>query len=1394
MKRVPIPGPDAIRQEYKRLVKAHVEHLTKTRPDLKPSTVYGYAKRNATAGKWPPGYSRIPPIELVDVTTQPPPPLYNSDALRGSQGHLKTPDIVPPELLVEYAALPYSPPLFSYQDANNNPVAELASRELCRRRLLPFIKRFRPNYTAGWFHSDICRRVERFIERVERKESPRLLLMAPPRSGKSEILSRNAPAWIIGKHPDWELIAASYAGALTMTFSRYIRDLLRDPAYQALYPTTKLDPSSQSVEAWNTTRGGGYVAVGQGGPITGKGAHCFPAGTKVRTTTGYVTIETLRTNDKVLGYDHDLGEIRSARVEGVRISRRADIVRITTTAGRIIVATADHPFFVVGTGYVQAEVLGIGATLLVASMPTVRETEVTEVEALQGLLPRCEEGSYRGGMRAVLEGVHEAAIQLQKESEQRSCDALLFDRVLPGASRCEERQVVPCLPTTCGVEGKLQGRKVLQPRVSRGCECEVVEDGMSGLRDNVPAALSNEPVLLEGVCQCCTQRSDVGREQLELQRRPELQPLVPHSARSYPDEGPEQVRHLCEHREPLGAPCQSREDGQPSREPRNHVSHVPCSPSQVGQDTVLMVEKLCGDDVEVYDIQVEGTSNFFAEEILAHNCFFIDDIVKDHEAAQSLSQRESTWAWWTSTAYTRLAPGGGVLALMTNWHADDWAGRIQETMLLGGEVYEVIKYPAINDYGDEYILPDDSIIQIADKEPVPQGALMTRPKNTAIHPERYDTQHMLRIKNNLEMSGQKAVWNALYQQNPVPDEGSFFQKDMFRYYSTAPARRDMYIYQAWDFAISTGKENDYTVGITIGVDHRDAVYVLDMRRFRSGDGIEIAQTILEYSIEWGTNAIGVEDGQIWKAIESQFLKACEEHHSRHFPSYEPLKPLTDKKVRADPLRGRMQAGKVYFDKEAHYFSVMQNELLHFPNAKHDDCHTYTTLVECRHGQMMIGRLRDGDEILSYDGVDVVVGKVSQHHCTGVKEVIEITFSDGVTLELTPSHPVLTARGYVYAGDLTTHDDVVRRDVCRYRNTASNGQKSFLATTSPPQTSTELGDGCTATPMSRSEDLSRTGTTSTTSMATKTTTTCVTSSACQAFGTGRNTAQTWWCSAIHHSSSIISHLSDSLPWLRKRVSMSARANCESACRESVPAQSAVRSSRRLSLATTPLRTVLQSALTKSEMYIQRLLTKLQQHARTAISPSYLVATPSDENCIVQQPAGTSTGMKIDISRESAHRVGRATISGKVTHQCSVESVLSQGHPNTDTSAHAAVRRFYPESKMARYSAIESVLTSTEDLAVMQRASTDSNRQFVKVVSVRRIGYHETYNFEVDGTRNFLVQGGIVVHNCVDSLAWAVRLTLTRTPPRPARPPVEKSWRDKLKAHMAGSHGGATHMSA
>ena len=495
------------------------------------------------------------------------------------------------QAVVEEAyALPYEPPSYHF-GPNDDPYAELAQRELCRRKILPFIQRFRPKYTAGWVHKDICRRVERFVEQVEQGLSPRLLLLCPPRTGKSEIGSRHVAPWALGKHPEWEIIATSNSASLSLSFSRYIRDLMRDPGYQTVFPETKLDPSSQSVENWNLTRGGGYMAAGVGTGIVGRGAHCL----------------------------------------------------------------------------------------------------------------------------------------------------------------------------------------------------------------------------------------------------------------------------------------------------------------------------------------------------------LVDDIVRDMESADSPTIRENIWEWYMSVAYTRLAPGGGVLGILTWWNEDDWAGRIIQAMEHGdGDKFEVVKYPAINDHGDEYILPDDSIAQFPPgSPPPPPGSRLTRPMGTAIHPERYTTEMMLRIKKNLIAGGQKRVWDALYQQNPTPDDGNYFTKDMFRYYGTAPARNELYVYQAWDFAISEGKDSDYTVGTCIGVDHRDNVYVLDVKRFRSGDGGYIIDSILDFAQEHNADCIGFEDGQIWKAIEFQFQKRCEER--RYYPSHELLKPLTDKMVRASPLRGRMQLGKVYFDKNAPWFDPVYREMIVFPAGKHDDC-------------------------------------------------------------------------------------------------------------------------------------------------------------------------------------------------------------------------------------------------------------------------------------------------------------------------------------------------------------------------------------------------------------------------------------------------------------------------
>ena len=43
---------------------------------------------------------------------------------------------------------------------------------------------------------------------------------------------------------------------------------------------------------------------------------------------------------------------------------------------------------------------------------------------------------------------------------------------------------------------------------------------------------------------------------------------------------------------------------------------------------------------------------------------------------RSTTMRERVWDWYTSTFYTRLSRGGGVLLIATRWHLDDLTGRL----------------------------------------------------------------------------------------------------------------------------------------------------------------------------------------------------------------------------------------------------------------------------------------------------------------------------------------------------------------------------------------------------------------------------------------------------------------------------------------------------------------------------------------------------------------------------------------------------------------------------------------------------------------------------------------------------------------------------------------------
>lgn len=450
-------------------------------------------------------------------------------------------------------------------DAATAAQQEMARRELAKNHLLPFIMRFNEKYEPGWVHQDICDKLEWFSAAVAAKESPRLMIFMPPRHGKSEIGSRSFPAWHLGRYPDHEFIGCSYGSDLANGFSRKVRDVVKDPAFGAVFPECAVNKDSQSVEQWLTTKGGGYSAAGVGGPITGKGAHCL----------------------------------------------------------------------------------------------------------------------------------------------------------------------------------------------------------------------------------------------------------------------------------------------------------------------------------------------------------VIDDPVKNRSDAESATSREAVWDWYTSTAYTRLAPGGGVLVILTRWHDDDLAGRLLRKQAEGeGDEWVVVEYPA----------------QAVHDE-------LFRKAGDPLHAERYDNEALDRIKRAVGPRD----WQALYQQNPTPDEGDYFNKSMFQWYGSQdiPDYSELNFYTAWDLAIGEKEQNDYSVGVTVGVDKHDRTYVVDIQRGHWGP-LELTDKILQVYKTWRSAITGIERGHIEMTLRPFLEKRIREERLTSFYIEELNPGKRDKIARARSIQGRMQQNLVFFRKHCNATAQLVAEMMRFPNGVHDD--------------------------------------------------------------------------------------------------------------------------------------------------------------------------------------------------------------------------------------------------------------------------------------------------------------------------------------------------------------------------------------------------------------------------------------------------------------------------
>jgi len=272
----------------------------------------------------------------------------------------------------------------------------------------------------------------------------------------------------------------------------------------------------------------------------------------------------------------------------------------------------------------------------------------------------------------------------------------------------------------------------------------------------------------------------------------------------------------------------------------------------------------------------------------------IDDPLKGREDAESETTRRKQKEWYQSVARTRLMPGGAIVVIQTRWHEDDLSGWLQAAH--SHEDWEVINLPAISE------------------------------DNKPLWPEMYDLKTLEAIRESIGMRD----WNALYQQNPIPDAGDFFKREWFQFYDTPPT--GMYIYGASDFAVTEGK-GDFTEHGIFGIDSENNIYILDWwsGQTNSDDWIN---SMLDLQDQWKTFRWFGESGVIRRAIEPMLAKRMEER--KVYLNLEWMASMADKATRARNFQNRAAGRKVFLPRRTQWAADLLSQIVRFPAGLHDD--------------------------------------------------------------------------------------------------------------------------------------------------------------------------------------------------------------------------------------------------------------------------------------------------------------------------------------------------------------------------------------------------------------------------------------------------------------------------
>jgi predicted phage terminase large subunit-like protein len=753
-------------------------------------------------------------------------------------------------------------------------------------------------FKHNWFIHSLTEALQKFYVDYKAGKRPILIISCPPQHGKTWAIE-DLISWMAGQDPDCRMVYASFSDYLGKRCNSANQRVFDSEKYKKIFPKTWVSPkdcdevirgtymkNSNLVEFIN--RQGSLRNTTVGGPITGESLDCVSGETKIIILVNGL-IRRIRIKDlilidspvKVLSYNHKTGEVEFEEIKSIKKITKNGILRITDNNGRVLECTPDHDIFTEKRGYIPADSLSSGEDNLLVLRDRGCKKGVRHKQVDQDELP-----------------THLLFEKMPEQSpgdNQKSCKILqrLWERVTETVGRSLWRVSCRSKKGSNNRKNTLLGKEKLQVLWRN------VPGGTQGKR-------SFGNLLFKKMFGKGTLYSDEWRRKRDVERGNERTQGI---ARKHPGFLQREKSLFAKQFKALqslwacGKTSFPPHRRGPIKQRRfKHKTFMRVSPF-TNSSGIKKTEKV-NEEMEFFDITVRNNHNFFANDILVHNCGFVDDAFKGRQEANSPVTRETVWNWFTDDFGTRFSDPAGYIITMTRWHVDDIVGRLL-AKLDDPDRVTVFKYAAIAEEDEQF-----------------------RKKGEALFPELKSLEFLL---------GKKAImldqaWQSLYQGSPIAVGGNLIDERWWQWWERLPLMK--FTYAVADTAQKTNNWNDYTVFQLWGMGVDGNIYLLDMfydrvkapdlRRqaeifYRSADNTRFGGPFRGFLIEDKSSGTG-----LIQELEEKKFKVI------------PIPRTTDKVTRAFDTGPEIRAGKVFLNAAIPHVNVITTESGIFPNGANDD--------------------------------------------------------------------------------------------------------------------------------------------------------------------------------------------------------------------------------------------------------------------------------------------------------------------------------------------------------------------------------------------------------------------------------------------------------------------------